>query len=221
MPGSASWARHGHGGHVGTSGTHRAVGRWPHAAVVPGVHGPKRLAPGRVHPRVHGVHRRGSLPTCKLASVTLPRWIHAVWHHGLTRNATGGVEVHLLRHPNARPRPTGVPGRHERLVLHHLTVWGRGLGVRGRLIGRLLWRRGPHVRVGEKTAWRHGSSWHALIGRHLTQWARRRRVMCDAVDGVARVDEAIVVEGLGFAGVLTRVPPLRRRAVQVPEHAPP
>lgn len=45
--------------------------------------------------------------------------------------------------------------------------------------------------------------------------------MCDAVDGVARVDEAIVVEGLGFAGVLTRVPPLGRRAVQVPEHAPP
>lgn len=45
--------------------------------------------------------------------------------------------------------------------------------------------------------------------------------MCDAIDGITRIDEAIVMESLGFAGVLTRVSPLRRRTVQVPEHAPP
>lgn len=95
--------------------------------------------------------------------------------------------------------------------------------MRGRLIGGLLWRRGPHVRVLRKESARwHGATGHALIGWHLTQRAWCRRIVrSDAVDGVTGINEAIVVEGLGFARVLARVPSLRRRAVQVPKHAPP
>lgn len=188
LPRSPSRARHGHWGHIGASGTHGAVRRRPHPSVVARVHGSQGLAPWRVHPRIHGVHRRRPLPPCELPSITLPRRVYAVGHHGLTRDTTRGVEVDLLWHPHAWPWSPRVAWRHE---------------------------------GGKKSTWWHWPTWHSLIRRHLTQRAWCRGIVCDAVDGITRVDKAIVMEGFGFAGVLTRVSPLRRRTVQVPEHAPP
>lgn len=127
----------------------------------------------------------------------------------LTRRA---VEVvgHGHAHGGARTGPRRIPGAHEGLrAAEQLRTGLTGSGPVRR-------RRRPQRRVGEEAGGHAAAAAHArVVG------LRGAGRVTDAVDAIAGVDEAVVVEGLGLGGVLARVPPLGRRAVQVPEHAPP
>lgn len=140
------------------------------------------------------------------------------WEQNIDRNlgmkfTWRSVEVVRHRHPYGRTRSgsRGIPRPYERLwAPQELGARLSGCrAVRG-------WRR-PQRRVG-KEAGRHSSPSHSVVRGRGPRVGRR---VSYAVHSIPRIDEAVIVEGLRLRRVLAGVPALGRRAIEVPEDAPP
>lgn len=139
---STGWPGHAHRRHSRpsrTSGSQAAVrGRssypWP---VTSRSHRTHSGSPRRVHPWVHGIHARRSLPPYKFSSFALPGWIHAVRHHWLSRRPVKIISH--LRHTYSGPWSGRISWTHERKER------GRHRSARHTVVGRHLsyggWRR--------------------------------------------------------------------------------